>query len=103
MAYYRYTSPRFREACKSGDYVTTTGTAMLLLRSFIGVLEDARIEARLDKAVITGDDTGLVYSSILIDGELLEFTDDKGSTWVFMDGQWWEEPEEARRASGSST
>ena len=98
LAIYKYNSPRYRETCKSGDYVAKVGSAMLLLHTFMGIPEDAKIELRLDKVVITVESEGRVHSSLLVDGELLEFSDDEntGARWVFLDGQWWSEPEDWR-------
>jgi len=100
LAIYKYNSPRYRETCKSGDYVVKVGSAMLLLHTFMGIPEDAKIEVRLDKVVITVESEGRVHSSLLVDGELLEFSEDEntGERWVFLDGQWWAEPEDWREA-----
>jgi hypothetical protein len=95
---YKYHSPRYRETCKSGDYLAKMGSATLLLHTFMGIPEDAKIELRLDKVVITVESEGRVHSSLLVDGELLEFSDDEntGGRWVFLEGQWWAEPEDWR-------
>jgi hypothetical protein len=91
-AMYKYESPRSRETCKSGDYLAYMGSAMHLLHTFMGIPEDAKIELRLDKVVITVESEGGVHGSLLVDGELLEFSDDEneGERWVFLDRQWWE-------------
>ena len=103
LAIYKYNSPRYRETCKSGDYVVKVGSAMLLLHTFMGIPEDAKIELRLDKVVITVESEGRVHGSLLVDGELLEFSDDEseGERWVFLDGQWWAEPEDWREGCPS--
>ena len=95
-AMYKYNSPRYRDTCKSGDYLAQMGSAMLLLHTFMGIPEDAKIEVRLDKVVITVESEGRVHGSLLVDGELLEFSEDEneGERWVFLDGQWWAEPED---------
>jgi len=91
-AMYKYESPRSRETCKSGDYLAQMGSGMLILHTFMGIPEDAKIEVRLDKVVITVESEGRVHGSLLVDGELLEFSDDEneGERWVFLDRQWWE-------------
>ena len=103
LAIYKYNSPRYRETCKSGDYLAQMGSAMLLLHTFMGIPEDAKIEVRLDKVVITVESEGRVHSSLLVDGELLEFSEDEneGERWVFLDGQWWREPEDWREGCPS--
>ena len=97
---YKYNSPRYRETCKSGDYLAWNSQGMLILHTFMGIPEDAKIEVRLDKVVITVESEGRVHSSLLVDGELLEFSEDEntGERWVFLDGQWWAEPEDWREA-----
>ena len=67
---------------------------MLFLRAFSGVAENAKIEARLDKVVITGDGAGRVFGSFLVDGEVMEFSEQEGERWTFHDGQWWSDPED---------
>ena len=76
---------------------------MLFLHTFMGIPEDAKIELRLDKVVITVESEGRVHSSLLVDGELLEFSEDEneGERWVFLDGQWWAEPEDWREGCPS--
>jgi len=100
---YKYNSPRYRDTCKSGDYLAQMGSAMLLLHTFMGIPEDTKIEVRLDKVVITVESEGRVHSSVLVDGELLEFSEDEneGERWVFLDGQWWAEPEDWREGCPS--
>ena len=103
LAMYKYNSPRYRETCKSGDYLAYMGSVMLLIHTFLGIPEDAKIEMRLDKVVITVESEGRAYGSLLVDGELLEFSDDesKGGRWVFLDSQWWAEPEDWREGCPS--
>ena len=98
LAMYKYNSPRYRETCKSGDYLAWNSQGMLILHTYMGIPEDAKIETRLDKVVITVESEGRVHGSLLIDGELLEFSEDEseGERWVFLDGQWWAEPEDWR-------
>jgi hypothetical protein len=47
LAFYKYESPRYRETCKSGDYLAYMGTGMLILHTYMGVPEDAKIEAQI--------------------------------------------------------
>ena len=98
LAMYKYNSPRYRETCKSGDYLAWNSQGMLILHTYMGIPEDAKIETRLDKVVITVESEGRVHGSLLVDGELLEFSEDEpeGDRWVFLDGQWWREPEDWR-------
>ena len=92
LAFYSYTSPRFRELCKSGEYVLWQDVTEAFFEGFMGLEDDTEFHFRLTGAVSTGDE-GLVFASLLVDenGELLEFGDSDGERWVFADGRWWQE------------
>lgn len=94
LDYYKYTSPRFRELCLSGQFATQTGTAMVMLRSLMGIEEDESLKWNIAR-VTAEDDEGRVFGDILYKGEPIDFGgDDKGTRWVFFDGEWWQEDED---------
>ena len=89
---YKFRSPRFREICKSGDFVVQMGTSWPMFLAFIGKGPDAKVESRVQRETVDGD-KGRVFAQMLVDNEPLEFGDStsKGAGWVFVNGQWWSE------------
>ncbi len=88
-----FTSPRFREICLSGEWGIGLRFAVDLIKG-IGGGEDSELEWRVSGVTVEGD-TGSVDADILLDGVMVDFSDESdASGWVLVDGQWWQEADD---------
>tara|TARA_B100002003_G_scaffold178728_1_gene166656 strand:- start:184 stop:1689 length:1506 start_codon:yes stop_codon:yes gene_type:complete len=70
------------------------GAGMIFLKGFMGVPEDANLTFTVIEVGVDGD-VGHTLHQIQIDGEALDFErSENGEEWVYVDGQWWNEPED---------
>ncbi len=99
LEFYEYMSPRFREECKAGEFAIEMGTAMTMVRSFMGIEENESLEWLVSRVTVEGEE-GKVWTDILYKGAPDENTDrlpsiideaeeGEDERWVFLDGQWW--------------
>ena len=90
---HKYLSPRTREVCKNGEYAVVLGMGFGMLKGIMGMPEDAKITFSVLRVTVDGD-IGRVYSEMKHDGDVIEFGEDDGEGWVYVDGEWWIEEDD---------
>ena len=90
---HNYLSPRTREVCKNADYALVMGMGIGMFKDLMGMPEDAKLTFSVLRVTVDGD-IGRVYSELKHDGDVVEFGDDEGSGWVYVDGEWWYEEDD---------
>ena len=90
---HKYLSPRTGEVCANADYAVSIGMGFAMLKGFVGIPEDEKLTFSILRVTVDGD-IGRVYSEKKHDGEVLEFREDEGAGWVYVDGEWWQEEDD---------
>ena len=90
---HKYLSPRTREVCKNGEYAVVMGMGIGMLKGLTGMPEDAKLTFSVLRVTVDGD-IGRVYSELKHDGDVIEFGEDEGAGWVYVDGEWWQEEDD---------
>ena len=90
---YKYLSPRSREVCANADYAVYMGMGFAMLKGLMGIPEDEKFTISVLRVTVDGD-IGRVYHEIKHDGEVLEFEENEGEGWVYVDGEWWQEEDD---------
>ena len=99
LEHHKYFSPRSREMCTNGEYAASVAATILMVKWSLGIPEDAKLTNNIGRVTVDGD-VGRVYAGgpLLRDGEPIEMGDDwdegEGALWVYVDGEWWEEPDD---------
>ncbi len=96
------------QLCTQEQFIFDTGTRIAKIRSLAGLYRDEKLTWEIvdvktkegDDSVRHGDRIGVVQLDIYHEGKLVtdEFHDyrgevEEGERWVYIDGEWWVEPE----------
>ena len=96
------------QLCTQEQYIFDTGTRIAKIRALAGLYRDEKLTWEIvdvktkegDDSVRHGDRIGVVRLDIYHEGKLVtdEFHDyrgevEEGERWVYIDGEWWMEPE----------
>ena len=93
METHKYLSPRTREVCKNGEFAVIAGMTWGMIKGFMGIPEDGKLTFSVLRVTVDGD-IGRVYSEMKHDGDVIEFGEDEGAGWVYVDGEWWQEEDD---------
>ena len=96
------------QLCTQEQFIFDTGTRIAKIRALAGLYRDEKLTWEIvdvktkegDDSVRHGDRIGVVRLDIYYEGKLVtdEFHDyrgevEEGERWVYIDGEWWVEPE----------